>query len=122
MTYKAYRVPKTGFEPAHPCGRCDLNTVRLPISPPGHNLSTSQIQLITGILKVFVFPVYIRCTNAVYKSLFVQSLIKRKYYILHFCTNTKRINFFFGFQKFEELKCYYPSNDRSRHVEPIIKR
>jgi hypothetical protein len=29
-------VPRTGFEPAHPCERCDLNTVRLPISPPGH--------------------------------------------------------------------------------------
>ena len=28
-------VPKTGFEPAHPCERCDLNTVRLPISPLG---------------------------------------------------------------------------------------
>ena len=28
-------VPGTGFEPAHPCERCDLNTVRLPISPPG---------------------------------------------------------------------------------------
>ncbi len=30
------KVPGTGFEPAHPCERCDLNTVRLPISPPGH--------------------------------------------------------------------------------------
>ncbi len=30
------KVPRTGFEPAHPCGRCDLNTVRLPISPSGH--------------------------------------------------------------------------------------
>jgi hypothetical protein len=29
------QVPRTGFEPAHPCERCDLNTVRLPISPPG---------------------------------------------------------------------------------------
>ena len=28
-------MPGTGFEPAHPCERCDLNTVRLPISPPG---------------------------------------------------------------------------------------
>ncbi len=28
-------VPGTGFEPAQPCGCCDLNTVRLPISPPG---------------------------------------------------------------------------------------
>ena len=33
--YKFYLVPRTGFEPAHPCERCDLNTVRLPISPPG---------------------------------------------------------------------------------------
>jgi site-specific DNA recombinase len=31
------KVPRTGFEPAHPCGRCDLNTVRLPISPSGHS-------------------------------------------------------------------------------------
>ena len=30
-----FLVPRTGFEPAHPCERCDLNTVRLPISPPG---------------------------------------------------------------------------------------
>ena len=37
MTYKANNVPRTGFEPAHPCERCDLNTVRLPISPPGHS-------------------------------------------------------------------------------------
>src|SRR5690606_10682779 len=29
-------VPRTGFEPAHRCRRCDLNTVRLPISPSGH--------------------------------------------------------------------------------------
>ena len=29
-------VPRNGFEPSHPCERCDLNTVRLPISPPGH--------------------------------------------------------------------------------------
>jgi hypothetical protein len=31
-----YFVPKTGFEPAHGFPRCDLNTVRLPISPLGH--------------------------------------------------------------------------------------
>ena len=37
MTYKAINVPGTGFEPAHPCERCDLNTVRLPISPPGRD-------------------------------------------------------------------------------------
>jgi site-specific DNA recombinase len=37
-------VPRTGFEPAHPCGRCDLNTVRLPISPSGQiNLRLFQI-------------------------------------------------------------------------------
>lgn len=34
---KLLSVPRTGFEPAHPCGRCDLNTVRLPISPSGHS-------------------------------------------------------------------------------------
>ena len=36
-TLKAFvlLVPGTGFEPAHPCERCDLNTVRLTISPPG---------------------------------------------------------------------------------------
>ena len=28
-------VPRTGFEPAHPCERCHLKAVRLPISPPG---------------------------------------------------------------------------------------
>ena len=34
--HNSSQVPRTGFEPAHPCERCDLNTVRLPISPPGH--------------------------------------------------------------------------------------
>ncbi len=34
-TYKFNSVPGTGFEPAQPFGCCDLNTVRLPISPPG---------------------------------------------------------------------------------------
>ncbi len=34
---QSYQVPRTGFEPAHPFERCDLNTVRLPISPPGHS-------------------------------------------------------------------------------------
>jgi site-specific DNA recombinase len=29
-------VPRTGFEPAHGFPRCDLNTVRLPVSPSGH--------------------------------------------------------------------------------------
>ena len=32
------KVPRNGFEPSHPCERCDLNTVRLPISPPGQVL------------------------------------------------------------------------------------
>jgi hypothetical protein len=36
MIFNGFLVPRTGFEPAHPCERCDLNTVRLPISPPGH--------------------------------------------------------------------------------------
>ncbi len=36
VIFKNNIVPRTGFEPAHPCGRCDLNTVRLPISPSGH--------------------------------------------------------------------------------------
>ncbi len=39
----AGKVPRTGFEPAHPFERCDLNTVRLPISPPGHPVSGLQI-------------------------------------------------------------------------------
>jgi hypothetical protein len=40
---EAFLVPRTGFEPAHPCGRCDLNTVRLPISPSGRLYSGLQI-------------------------------------------------------------------------------
>ncbi len=32
---KSSKVPGTGFEPAHPCERCHLKAVRLPISPPG---------------------------------------------------------------------------------------
>ncbi len=38
-------VPRTGFEPAHPCERCDLNTVRLPISPPGRHLPVQGVQM-----------------------------------------------------------------------------
>ena len=32
---QSYKVPETGFEPAHPFGRYHLKVVRLPISPPG---------------------------------------------------------------------------------------
>jgi hypothetical protein len=38
-------VPRTGFEPAHPCERCDLNTVRLPVSPPGHQVPVQGMQI-----------------------------------------------------------------------------
>jgi hypothetical protein len=41
-TYKFNFVPGTGFEPAHGFPRCDLNTVRLPISPPGQNIFLFQ--------------------------------------------------------------------------------
>ena len=34
--FKSFQVPRTGFEPAHPCERCHLKAVRLPISPSGH--------------------------------------------------------------------------------------
>ena len=37
MKSRRFLVPGTGFEPAHGFPRCDLNTVRLPISPPGHS-------------------------------------------------------------------------------------
>jgi len=33
--HKSNLVPRTGFEQAHRYRRCDLNTVSLPISPPG---------------------------------------------------------------------------------------
>ena len=39
-------VPGTGFEPAQPFGCCDLNTVRLPISPPGR--STLSVHVFSG--------------------------------------------------------------------------
>ena len=45
-------VPRTGFEPAHPCERCDLNTVRLPISPPGHN---TVLQILADIQEIVCF-------------------------------------------------------------------
>ena len=38
-------VPRTGFEPAHPCGRCDLNTVRLPISPSGQVIQNTKLRM-----------------------------------------------------------------------------
>ncbi len=41
-----FYVPGTGFEPAHPCERCDLNTVRLPISPPGQGAANIELAFI----------------------------------------------------------------------------
>ena len=43
LIIKAFFVPRTGFEPAHGFPRCDLNTVRLPISPPGHRTLRSVL-------------------------------------------------------------------------------
>ena len=37
-------VPRKGFEPSHGFPRCDLNTVRLPISPPGHLTARSVLR------------------------------------------------------------------------------
>ena len=34
-------VRGAGLEPAHPCGRQDLNLVRLPISPPARVLNNN---------------------------------------------------------------------------------
>jgi hypothetical protein len=42
FSFTRRQVPRTGFEPAHPCERCDLNTVRLPISPSGHPIKGLQ--------------------------------------------------------------------------------
>ena len=35
-----------GLEPPHPCGRQDLNLVRLPISPPAHRKNLKLCSLI----------------------------------------------------------------------------
>ncbi len=48
MIYRGFLVPGTGFEPAHPCERCDLNTVRLPISPPGQ-IRKNKHQVFYGV-------------------------------------------------------------------------
>ncbi len=49
-------VPKTGFEPAHGFPRCDLNTVRLPISPLGHSV-VANITELSGLRQIFArFP------------------------------------------------------------------
>gem|GEM_PF-1702484 len=58
----SFQVPRTGFEPAHPCGRCDLNTVRLPISPPGHlcfqeRKSRDFLLNKTSVANNFLFPI-----------------------------------------------------------------
>ena len=34
-----------GLEPPHPCGRQDLNLVRLPISPPAHRKTNINSRL-----------------------------------------------------------------------------
>jgi hypothetical protein len=49
-------VPGTGFEPAHPCERCDLNTVRLPISPSGLFRGSKGLKGVIG-LKGYEQPV-----------------------------------------------------------------
>ena len=55
-------MPRTGFEPAHPCERCDLNTVRLPISPPGHFRS------ILKTVRTCLFPILFASFSAMYFS------------------------------------------------------
>jgi len=45
---QSYVVPGTGFEPAHPCERCHLKTVRLPISPPGRNCLRNNLKQLLG--------------------------------------------------------------------------
>jgi hypothetical protein len=52
LNYLASEVPRTGFEPAHPCERCDLNTVRLPISPSGHPVSLLGSANVSAFLNI----------------------------------------------------------------------
>ena len=42
--YLIKKVPGTGFEPAHPCERCHLKAVRLPISPPGQYANIKEFR------------------------------------------------------------------------------
>jgi hypothetical protein len=60
-------VPKTGFEPAHPCERCDLNTVRLPISPLGHQVAGRE-----GKTIIFTFK---KNGERIYKNLCCSNII-----------------------------------------------
>jgi hypothetical protein len=45
-------VPRTGFEPAHPCERCHLKAVRLPISPSGHCIQECKYSRLNGNIKI----------------------------------------------------------------------
>ena len=51
--YGGFLVPGTGLEPAHPCERCDLNTVRLPISPPGQVFQGCKLKKNIGAVFLF---------------------------------------------------------------------
>jgi hypothetical protein len=39
-----------GLEPPHPCGRQDLNLVRLPISPPAHRKPKTSKLLLCSLI------------------------------------------------------------------------
>jgi hypothetical protein len=72
-------VPRTGFEPAHGFPRCDLNTVRLPISPPGQFLNCIPKILFNPGIHSFLqvkpaIQVRIRGANIIEKAHIVYSL------------------------------------------------
>ena len=67
MIYRVFEVPRTGFEPAHPCERCDLNTVRLPISPPG--LQDCKYNRSNYFIKTFV-TMKVNCNPLCHCNLF----------------------------------------------------
>jgi hypothetical protein len=75
-------VPRTGFEPAHPCERCHLKAVRLPISPSGQAANVKPKLVLKKLYLFFLPPNHYHTGNYQYstynlssKNLFAQNKV-----------------------------------------------
>jgi hypothetical protein len=67
MTYKAIKVPRTGIEPAHPCGHQILSLTRLPIPPSGLvGCKYKRINKPVKIVEIFFLAVI--CNNSFWEG------------------------------------------------------
>ena len=64
-------VPGTGFEPAHPCERCHLKAVRLPISPPGLFTKAANVkEKLRAARPILIYTATLKSLNASFKLVF----------------------------------------------------